>query len=204
MEVAPPPPTPPPTTISCVHNNQNKTEHKRPIFFTTPTSGSFETPLRSVSVHYQSIFIDTGMSLLSLSLHPRTQQEASVTKATVPTGSSSSCYKISGRQRWIPSKWHPKQWYCPHVLCVFSPQGQSELWLPIQRLLSVSEGSLHLHTVRVPLRCIMAKSLFTGSLHHPSFFLFFVVFCSYVSVAPLLKTGSPQRWPLSHFGNSCQ
>lgn len=52
--------------------------------------------------------------------------------------------------------------------------GKSELRLPVQRLLwSISGcGLSHLHTVSAPLRCVMAKYLFTVGLHHPRLLFF--------------------------------
>lgn len=130
-----------------------------------PTHGSFKTPLRSVSILSEH-FHRYWMSLLSSMLHPCTQREGSVTKATVPTGSSSSCYKIPDRQRWIARKWHPKQWSSPSALSLHRGKAScdrpSSVFSPSPRA-----GRIYVQSVS-PLWCIMAKSLFTGSLHrHP-------------------------------------
>lgn len=72
----------------------------------------------------------------------------------------------------------------PCVVCVQSTGAR----VPVQRLYPVSEGLSHLHTVRVPLWCVVAKSPFRRSLHHPSFFLFFL-FC----LQSCFSNSSPQN-----------
>ena len=78
----PPPPPPPLQPFMCsLTTNETDQSSSSP-----QTSGSFKTPLRSLSVHYQSMFIVTVLYSCDYCLRPRTLLEASVTKATVPTG----------------------------------------------------------------------------------------------------------------------
>lgn len=141
--------------------------------------------------------------LLRFIVAPTNIVKKQVTKATVPTGVL--CFPLRDVWQAIPRKWHPEQWDCPPLcclcvcVCVCSVHRGTAT---CERPSSVcTPRARHIYiTVRVPLWCMFAKSLFRGSLHYQSFFflLFFffflgVFFCSYVSVAPLLKTGSPQR-----------
>lgn len=59
--------TPPPPNHFMFHLQQSKQNRTKKDQSSSPpqTSGSFKTTLRCLSVHYQSIFIHTGMSLLS-------------------------------------------------------------------------------------------------------------------------------------------
>lgn len=68
VEVAPPPHAPPPRTMSFDQLQQSKHNIKEQSSSPPQTSGSFKTPLHSLSVHYQSIFIVIGMSLLLQSI----------------------------------------------------------------------------------------------------------------------------------------
>lgn len=172
---------PPPTTQQQIHvftTIKTKRNRKDQSSSPPPTPGSFKTPLRSVSLLSEH-FHRYWMSLVSSLLHPRTHREGSVTKATVPTGSSSSCYKIPDRQRWIAGKWHPKQRYSPSVLSFHRGKASCDrppsVFSPSPRA-----GRIYVQSVS-PLWCIMAKSLFTGSVHHHPhqvfsfFFVFFAV-----------------------------
>lgn len=69
--------------------------------------------------------------------------------------------------------------------------GKSELRLPVQHLLwSMSCcGLSHLHTACAPLRCVMAKYLFTVGLHHPR--VSFLLFVSFLQLC--FSCSSPQN-----------
>lgn len=70
--------------------------------------------------------------------------------------------------------------------------GRSHLQLPVQRLLwSISGcGLSHLHTVCAPVRCVMAKYLFTVALHHPRV-SFLLIFFSFLQLC--FSCSSPQN-----------
>lgn len=157
-----------------------KTKHKRPVFFTTSDIWQFQNASAVCpSVHYQSIFIDIGMSLLShYIVAPMHTVRHKCDKGK--QGSSFSCYEISGRQGQIPRKWHPKQWDYPHVLHVFCPQGQQSkaVTAPPAFVLGL-QGSVTSRYSLFP--SVVAKSLerkFISSKYF-LFFFFFAFFCVY-------------------------
>lgn len=136
------------------------------------TSGSFETPLRSLSVHYQSISYHRYQDVFTLAVyccaHEHCKKQV-CQQQLCQQGSSFSCYEISGGQGHICRKWHPKQWDHPHVLLVFSA---------VQRLYSISEGpvtSTHSPCASVARgRQISLKRKFTSK-----FFLFVCLFLNF-------------------------
>lgn len=186
---------PPPQPFHVItYNNQNKEIIKDQSSSPPQTSGSFKSPLHSLSVHYQSIFIDTGMSLfLQFIVALMHTVRSKCDKGNgANRGPLSPVMRYQAGKARIPEMTSTTRRLTP-ICCVCSVhRGKVSCDCLSSVCTPVSEGSSHLHTVRVPLLCAIAKSLFRGSLRQPSFFLF-CVFCSYVSIAPLLRTGFPQR-----------
>lgn len=157
----------PPSTISCVHLQQSKQNIKDQSSSPPQTSGSFKTHLRSLSVHYQSIFIDIGMSVLSQYIvAPTHTVRHKCDKGN--RGPLSPVMRHQAGKAKFPEM-TSKTIRLSHVLHVFCSQEKSKLWLPIQRLYSVSKGPSHLDTVCFPL---WLPNLLRGSLYHPSIFFF--------------------------------
>lgn len=182
------PPHPPSPPHLFTYNSQNKTEHKRPVFFTTSDIWQFQnTPLHSLSVHYQSIFIVIGMSLLLqfivVSTHTHTHCKKQVTKATVPTGVLLLLLGISSRQCFSSDTTSETVRLSPRVERV-RPQGQRDLRAPSSAC-PPPEGPSHRHTVCVAPWCVVGKSLFRGRVR---FFLF-----SFLSFFLSFRCCSPQN-----------
>ncbi len=169
MEVAPP-------TISCVHLQQSKQNKNIKDQSSSPpqTSGSFKTPLRSLSVHYQSIFIDIGMSLLSQFIVASTHAVRSECDKgnCANRGPLSPVIRYQAGNAKFPGNDIQNNETIPMCCLCSVHRGKASCDRPSRVCIQSPTTPSHLHTVRVPLRCVVAKSLFRGSLHHPSFFLF--------------------------------
>lgn len=163
-----PPPQPFHVSLTTIKTKQNK---KRPIFFTTSDIWQLQND-SALSVSTLSEHFHTYWDVFTLAIcccaHAHCKKQA-WQRQLCQQGSSFSRYEISGGQCQIPRKWHPKQWDYPHVLCVFSPQGQE---CP-SNVCTQSLRACHIYIQSVSLWCVVAKSPFRRSLHHPSFFLFF-------------------------------
>lgn len=189
---------PPQPSHVFTYNNQNETKHKRLVFFTTRHLAVSKC-LCAVCQYIIRAFSYRSGCLYScyLLLRPHTPWEASVTKATVPTGVLllllRDIRQAMPNSQEVTSK---TMRVSPCVTC-FQSTGAKQAVTAHPGVCTQSPRVRHIYTVRLPLWCAVSKWLFRGSLHHPTFFFFFFsyffVFCSYVSVALLLKTSFLRR-----------
>lgn len=174
------------------HNKNIKDQSSSP----PPTSGSFKTPLHSLSVHYQSIFIVIGMSFtLSIIIVPtHTVRITCDKKATVPTRVLSLWLRYHAGDAKFPGNDICNDETFPICSVCSVHSGKSKLWPTGQRLYSVSEGPSRLHKLHVPLMRSRQNSLlrkFTSS-EYLSFFLFFLFFCCFFAVTFQMLLSSKQ------------
>lgn len=139
----------------------NKTEHKRPVFFTILDMWQFQNAsaqsVSTLSEHFQSHWDAFTYSNTTVPTH--TLRIKCGKKATVHGVLLLSCSEISGRQ--IPQKWHPRQQDCPHMLsCVQSTRAKRAVTARPAFVLSLNKAR-HVYIQSVSL--CGARSYFRGS-----------------------------------------
>lgn len=166
MEVTPP--HCPPPTFSCVHLQQNrKTEQKvKEQSSSTPqTSGSFKTPLHSLSAHYQSIFVVFGMYLI-LPLTSAATPLCCELLHTMPTGLL-SLLETSGSQCQTPRNYIQNDRFVP-VWAEWDQSTVTTRTVTLQYLYSL-RASVKSTYIHVPLWFLVNDPHFREKVYnHPS------------------------------------
>lgn len=168
MEVAPP-------TISCVHLQQSKQNKNIKDQSSSPpqTSGSFKTPLRSLSVHYQSIFIDIGMSLLlQFIVAPTHAVRSKCDKGNCANrGPLSPVMRYQAGDAKFPGNDIQNNETIPMCCVCVQSTGAKQAVTAHPEFVLKSQRARHIYLQSASL--CGAWSPIRGGLHHPSFFLFF-------------------------------
>lgn len=120
------------TTISCVNNNQNKTEHKRPVFFTTSDRWQFWNSsaqcVSTLSEHFHRYW-DVFTQSTVAPVH--------TTRSMCDKGNCANrvlFFLLEDIRQATPNSQEMTSKTMILSLCAACPRGQNELWLLIRHL----------------------------------------------------------------------
>lgn len=168
----------PPNHFMCsLTTNKTKQNIKDQSSSPPQTSGSFKTPLRSLSVHYQSIFIDIGMSLhLQFIVVPSHTVRSKCDKGNCANrGPLSPVMRFQAGKAKFPGNDIQNNETIP-MCCVCSVHRSNTRCDCPSSVCIQSLRARHIYIQSVFLCGARSPNLFRWRLHHPSLFFLFLFF----------------------------